>query len=561
MKTYPLYPRRETVDLDGIWDFRFLPGDAAPPLDAFSPGGMAYDTIETVPGVFDATLPLAGERGIGVYRRRFSLTGGGLHLFACGGFLLSARIFVDGREIGRTDQPYLPARFVFEASSGDHEIVVACDNRFESTPMWRPYYDFYAYGGICRHAEISSLPSPAIRRAAVTTLALDGSVRIDVVFEDGVGNGDLELGVAFDGRAPRVRKVRVKDGRASLKAKLPNPTPWSPASPALHTLTVSTSADSITERFGLRTVEARKGRILVNGEPVKLIGYNRHEADADLGPALGPQQHLQDLRLLREMHCNFIRGCHYPQNQGFLDLCDQLGFFVWEETLGWGNQPDQFADKAFFDHQVEAARGMVRESINHPSVILWGFLNEGASDAPEARPLYKAIADALRGEDASRLVTYACNRYEKDVCLEFADVIGINAYPAWYGTGCAKPREFTLIPRCFDRFEELANRPGLRDKPLIMSEIGAGALYGCHDRIASEWSEEYQADLIARVIDETLARKRYSGLALWQFCDARTYVSSTARPRGFNNKGTFDEFRRPKMAFAAVRAKLATFKG
>ena len=59
------------------------------------------------------------------------------------------------------------------------------------------------------------------------------------------------------------------------------------------------------------------------------------------------------------------------------------------------------------------------------------------------------------------------------------------------------------------------------------------------------------------MIDETLARKRYTGLALWQFCDARTYVSSVFRPRGFNNKGTFDEFRRPKMAFRTVRDKLA----
>ena len=557
MKPYPSYPHREVIDLDGVWDFHFIPGETAPALADFSPKGVAYDTIEAVPGVFDATLPLAGQRGIGVYRRHVTFARGGRHIFTCGGFLLAARVFLDDREIGRTDQPYLATRFVFDAKAGGHEVVVACDNRFESTPMWKPFYDFYAYGGICRHADIMALPAEAIRRAAVTTLSLDGTVRIDLIFEEGVADGDLAVGIAFDGRAPRMRKVRVAGGRASLAAKLPCPTPWSPESPALHTLTVTTPSDAITERFGLRTVEARDGRILVNGRPVKLMGYNRHEADADLGPALGPQQHLQDLRLLREMHCNFIRGCHYPQNQGFLDLCDQLGFFVWEEALGWGNPPQQLADKVFFAHQVEAARAMVRESVNHPSVILWGFLNEAASDSPESRPLYKAITDAIRGEDSSRLVTYACNRYEKDVCLEFADVIGINVYPAWYGTGCEKPREFDLIPKCFDRFEKLANRPEFRKKPLIMSEIGAGAIYGCHDRIASEWSEEYQADLIAIVIDETLARKRYSGLALWQFCDARTYVSSTNRPRGFNNKGTFDEFRRPKMAFRVVRDKLA----
>ena len=557
MNAYPLYPRRERTDLDGIWDFHFIPGESAPALGDFSPDGVVYDDVETVPGVFDATQPRAGLRGLGVYRRTFTLAREGRHLFTCGGFLLAARVFVDGVEIGRTDQPYMAVRFPFAASAGTHEVVVVCDNRFAATPMWLPNYDFYAFGGICRHADVMDLPEGAIRRAAVATLSLDGSVRVDVTFEDPApSDGEVSLAVAFDGGQPRACKARVAGGRASLRLKVPNPTPWSPESPALHTVTVATSGDAVTERFGLRTVEARDGRILLNGAPVKLMGYNRHESDPDIGPALGPQQHLQDLRLLREMHCNFIRGCHYPQNQGFLDLCDQMGLFVWEEALGWGNQGPQLGDRVFFDHQVEAVRAMVRESINHPSVILWGFLNEGASDAPTARPLYRKLADTIREEDSTRLVTYASNRYERDVCFEFVDVMSINAYPAWYGTGCEKPREFDLIPKCFDRFEKLANQPEYSHMPLIMSEIGAAALYGCHDRVGSEWSEEYQEALIGIVVDETLKRNRYSGLALWQFCDARTYVSSIYRPRGFNNKGTLDEFRRPKMAFHTVKAKL-----
>ena len=97
MNFYPFYPLREVTDLDGIWDFHFIKDDDAPSLEDFSPEGVAYDTIETVPGVFDATLPLAGQRGLGVYRRTFTLARGGRHLFTCGGFLLAARVFVDGR--------------------------------------------------------------------------------------------------------------------------------------------------------------------------------------------------------------------------------------------------------------------------------------------------------------------------------------------------------------------------------------------------------------------------------------------------------------------------------
>lgn len=559
MNSFPNYPLREVTDLDGVWDFHFIPEEQAPALEAFSPSGVVFDSLETVPGVFDATQPLAGLRGIGVYRRLFSLARGGRHVFTCGGFMLAARVFVDGVEIGRTDLPYSKVRFEFAAEAGAHEIVAACDNRFASTPMWLYYYDFYAYGGIIRHADIMDVPADAVLRAAVFTLSLEGDIRIDVSFDAAVRDGTRKLTVAFDGGEAHEVKAQIAGGRTSLKLRVPNPTLWSPESPSLHTVTVSTGADAVTERFGLRIVESKDAKILVNGKPIRLWGFNRHESDPDLGPALGPQQHLQDLKLLKEMNGNFIRGCHYPQNQGFLDLCDQMGVFVWEESLGWGNQEKQLADRTFFDHQVEATRMMVRESINHPSVILWGFLNEGASDFPQARPLYKKLAETIRREDSSRLVTYACNRYERDICFEFADVMSINAYPAWYSQS-EKPKDFANIDPYVKRFAALADLPENRHMPLIMSEIGGGALYGCHDRVGSQWSEEYQAELIGRVADAIIANERYTGVAFWHFADARTYVSSIYRPRGFNNKGVLDEYRRPKMAFDVVREKFGAAK-
>ena len=94
-------------------------------------------------------------------------------------------------------------------------------------------------------------------------------------------------------------------------------------------------------------------------------------------------------------------------------------------------------------------------------------------------------------------------------------------------------------------------------KPVIISEIGAGAVPGWHDQNRTRWSEEYQAALLERVIRHLfLDRQRASGLAIWQFCDCR--VSQQAdriirRPRGFNNKGVVDEYRRPKLAFDLVR--------
>ena len=79
---------------------------------------------------------------------------------------------------------------------------------------------------------------------------------------------------------------------------------------------------------------------------------------------------------------------------------------------------------------------------------------------------------------------------------------------------------------------------------------GRDAIYGWHDPLNNHWSEEYQADLLEVVCRKFRSDERIMGLAVWQFCDGRTYADSRAlmRPRSFNNKGIFDEYRRPKVA-------------
>ena len=81
-----------------------------------------------------------------------------------------------------------------------------------------------------------------------------------------------------------------------------------------------------------------------------------------------PPIHAADLDLLTSLGANFVRGCHYPQDQRFLDLCDEKGVLVWEETLAWGNSVPQLRDPLFMQAQLATAHAMVDASINHPSV-------------------------------------------------------------------------------------------------------------------------------------------------------------------------------------------------
>ncbi|NCB29603.1 MAG: beta-galactosidase, partial [Clostridia bacterium] len=213
-----------------------------------------------------------------------------------------------------------------------------------------------------------------------------------------------------------------------------------------------------------------------------------------------PAQMIADLQLLRDLGCNFIRGCHYPQSQRFLDLCDRLGFLVWEESLGWGDHADVQADPKFRRLQVVQTVNMVEASINHPSIVLWGFMNEAGDDKEVGASLLRELAAAVRSVDCSRPVTNATMHIRTALALDAFDVISFNIYPGWYeGANTADPRPLDRIAPTLDEILGRLDTPELRDKPVIISEIGAGGIYNWRDRIAGIWSEEYQADYLDTV--------------------------------------------------------------
>jgi beta-glucuronidase len=306
----------------------------------------------------------------------------------------------------------------------------------------------------------------------------------------------------------------------------------------------------------LRTIETKGQQILLNGEPIELRGFNRHEAHPELGPVQPPALMLEDAQWMQRMNCNFVRCVHYPQNEQFFDLCDELGILVWAESLGWGNTAGQLADETFMRLQEEQTRIMVRNGCNHPSIIVWAFLNEAESQKEEALPLYRALTSAIREEDPSRLVSYASNRRDQDLCFDLVDIISLNIYPGWIGPVDWETHSVEMIrPFTEDLIQAFCGDSPHADKPLIFSEIGACALYGCHDLAHSQWTEEYQADFMTEAARVILENPRTQGLTLWQFHDTRSYGAFgqvRSKPRGYNCAGVLDEYRRPKLATVAI---------
>jgi beta-glucuronidase len=181
-------------------------------------------------------------------------------------------------------------------------------------------------------------------------------------------------------------------------------------------------------RFGLRVVSRTPdGELRLNGRPLFLRGVNRHTAHPGSGPALTQSQLQRDVDLLKAAGVNFVRGAHYPQDQTFLDFCDEHGILVWEETCCPDFKAHHFSS-SFVSSLLRGISAMTLTSANHPSVIIWGFLNEGASDRPEVCPAYTKAVQAFREREDGRLITWASNKYEGDVCIGDArpDVLSFN---------------------------------------------------------------------------------------------------------------------------------------
>ncbi len=309
--------------------------------------------------------------------------------------------------------------------------------------------------------------------------------------------------------------------------------------------------------YGQVSVDGRQ--ILINGESVRLLGVCRHEAHPQFGHGLPESLLVADVQQLRDMGCNFLRGSHYPQDPRFLDLCDEAGICVWNEAIGWQHGANHLTDPHFIEAQLAHVNEMVAMSFNRPSVILWGILNESHSHDSKCRPAYEALLGRLRDLDPSRPVTYACNHPFDDVCLDLVDVVSVNCYPGWY------VGEIVDIPAELDRIVARLDAAEQGDKPLIISEIGAGAVPGWRDWNADRWTEQYQAQLLDAVIRHLFVdRDRACGLSIWQFCDCRTSElgwKALSRPRGFNNKGILDEYRRPKLACEVVKRHFLALNG
>lgn len=543
----PRHRRRSVRSLHGIWDFAWL-GDVN--VDDVNVNDIVFHDLLAVPGCFDATPRYAGRRGVVAYRCDISVTPDRPHQLHFGSVQFWSRVHVDGQLLAEQTVGYAPFHVTFTPSQSVCRVVVLVDNRFHHrNHLQFSGYDWYQFGGIDGEVTLHELGNTWIEHVRVQMVdAMTG--RLIVRLRTG-GDSGCRASLVIHCGEQRLYAGPVRD---AIEVQLRDAALWWPQRPALHSMHVELDEDDWIEHFGLRDIRTGAEQLLLNGKPIRLCGVNYHCSHPHGGSAVSDHALICDLQLIRDMNCNFIRVAHYPPAHRLLELCDEMGLLVWAESLGWGLREAELQHPEVAKAALANLDALVTNVGSHPCVIITGYFNECASDAPGARAVFERMAARLRQLLPDRLISYATNKATTDHCLDLVDVVAWNTYPGWYHGSLE-----TMAEELEHGLETLRSRPGAAGKPVMISEIGAEALQGHRDWYDDRWSERYQVRMLQRAWQVAMHGSRpLSGFVVWQFCDTRTSTEPRmmmGRPRGFNNKGVVDDQRVPKLAYDMLQRK------
>ncbi|MCC8114698.1 MAG: hypothetical protein LIP03_12075 [Bacteroidales bacterium] len=469
-----------------------------------------------------------------------------------------------------------------------NDIEVTVDNSHD--PMIPPLSaDFTFFGGIYRdvfleieepvhlsHADCASsgvyISTPSVTtdkaEARVTTLIDNAAEKAtQVLVKNTIYSPTGETVATLS------KKVKLPASAVAVPVdmtfQIANPDLWSPSNPALYTLVIEVCDPrsgkpyaSHSEQFGCRwySFDPDKGFYL-NGQPLKLIGTNRHQDYPGLGWALDDAHHLRDVEMIKQMGGNFLRVSHYPQDPTVLRACDRLGILATVE-IPIVNAVTE--DQQFLDNCLTMQEGMIKQNRNHPSVIAWAYMNEVMLVPPysgddERYPAYcaevnrqaQAIDALTRQLDPERYTLIPCHgnlqAYEDAGLIEVPRLIGWNLYQGWYSGTFP---DFDVYLRDFH-----AKYPGI---PTLLTEYGAD----CDTRIHSTQPQRYDfsmeyADLYhEHYLRSILSMPFLAGANLWNLNEFHSEVREHAKPH-FNPKGIVTADRQPKNTYWLYKANLS----
>jgi beta-galactosidase len=401
-----VYPAKaNALSLNGIWEFAYRSGSVE------SSGVSDFKPI-AVPGHWELqgfAEPKYGKElleGTGFYRRTFQVPAawqGQRVMLRFDGVLYGFAVTVNGTKVGSWASGYNPATFDITAAlkAGDNVLEVVVTTRshgweFDTNDCW-------SLSGIYRDVTLFAVPPAHLQHyTARTSLAPDGSAVLHITRTTSALTAVKGRLLAPDGKTVHEFTLGTDESTyAAASFTIRHPQLWTAETPARYTLELTlASGQKITERIGLREVSIVDGVLQLNGRPIKLRGVDHHDLWPEHGRVATEALMRRDLELMRAANINFVRTSHYPPHPRFLELCDEMGFYVMDEVpFGFGE--DHLADENYRDALRARAEATVRRDENRPSIIIWSVGNENQNT-----PLTIATARRVKELDPTRPVCF-----------------------------------------------------------------------------------------------------------------------------------------------------------
>ncbi|MBT8310965.1 MAG: beta-glucuronidase [Flavobacteriaceae bacterium] len=459
-------------------------------------------------------------------------------------------VYLNGKKLGVHIGGFTP--FNFEITNIIKEtsnfLVVKVDNKRLKEGIPTLNTDWWNYGGLTRDVKIIETASNFIKDYSIQ-LSPDDSNKINgyvTLNGSDISNKKVQLKISELGIEKEL--ITNNEGHVSFEIITNDIEYWSLENPVLYNVTITTNEESVTDQIGFRTITTKGSQILLNDKPVYLKGISIHE-ESPLrdGRGYSEEDAEQLLDWAQELGCNYVRLAHYPHNEHMVRLADQKGILIWEEnpvywTISWDN-------KDTYKNAENQLSELITRDKNRSSVIIWSMANE-TPNVPARNQFLSKLASFARSKDNTRLISAALEqknyqgnplvRTIDDPFADEVDVLSFNQYIGWYDGLPEKCETITWHIK--------------QDKPVLISEFGAGAKHGLHGDKGVRWTEEFQEDLYIKTLNMIDGIEKVQGFSPWILVDFRSPRRVLPKIQdGWNRKGLISDDGKKKKAFFVLQ--------
>ncbi len=553
---------------NGYYNYRYQPFDQqeTPWASAFflnskpkNPSDLIeydFDQMDNikVPGDWNSQKPaLLYYEGTVWYKKSFdyqwSQTDNRLYLyFEASNY--KTEVYLNGQKLGTHIGGFTP--FNFEVTDiikeKDNFLIVKVDNKRLKEGIPTLNTDWWNYGGLTRDVKLFET-SPNFIQDYFIQLHPNNNKKIKGYVQlNGKNNGQQKVQISIPRLKVKEHLTTDKDGYVEFEISTKKINYWSLEKPVLYDVNIITNEEVLSDQIGFRTIQTKGAQILLNNKAIYLKGISIHE-ESPLrgGRAYSEQDAEQLLQWAQDLGCNYVRLAHYPHNEHMVRLADKKGILVWEEnpvywTIAWDN-PDTYQNA---ENQLSE---LIERDKNRASVIIWSMANETPNSLARNTFLTK-LAKYAKAKDNTRLISAALEqknyqgnpliRTIDDPFADVVDVLSFNQYIGWYDGLPEKCETITW------KIEQ--------NKPVLISEFGAGAKAGLHGDKNARWTEEFQEDLYLQTLKMIDKINKVQGFSPWILVDFRSPRRVLPEIQdGWNRKGLIAENGDKKKAFFILR--------